>query len=305
MANKRNTTIVEAPSNLGLMPPAAGKVPGTWRAPDAFREAQLASRLRAQTAGRLDPPVYHPNIEAETGIRNSAAIRGFSVRLAEMVGREVRRDQFTIVVGGDCSIMLGSALALRKLGRYGLVFIDGHTDFHTPQTSRTGGAAGMDLALATGYGPELLTNIGGLKPLVRESDVWIVGNRDVGDPARYPAGHIFKTQVQMVSLEKMREITIPSVVQHIIERYEETAVTGFFIHLDLDVLDPAAMPAIDSPMPGGMTFQELGRLLRALRKSELAVGMNITRFNPDKDPDGSIARTFVNFLVDAFQVIDG
>lgn len=305
MARKRNLSIIEAPSNLGLMPPAQGKDPGTGRAPDAFRDAQLASRLRAQTAGRLDPPLYRPAIEPETGIRNSAAIRGFSVRLAELVGKEVRRDMFTMVVGGDCSILLGSALALRKLGRYGLVFIDAHTDFHTPQTSRTGGAAGMDLALATGYGPELLTNIGGLKPLVREGDVWIVGNRDVTDPARYPAPHIFKTQIQMVTLDKMREITIPSVVQHIIERYEETAVAGFFIHLDLDVLDPGLMPAVDSPLAGGMKWQELSRLLRTLTNSELAVGMNITIFDPDKDPDGSIARSFVNFLVDTFQVIDG
>ncbi len=305
MPRKRNITIIEAPSNLGLMPTAQGKAPGTGRAPDAFREAQIASRLRAQNAGRLDPPVYHPAIEPETGIRNSAAIRGFSVRLAEMVGREVRRDQFTIVVGGDCSILLGSALALRKLGRYGLVFIDAHTDFHTPQTSRTGGAAGMDLALATGYGPEVLTNIGGLKPLVRDNDVWIIGNRDVTDPARYPAPHIFKTQIQMVTLDKMREITIPSVVQHLVERYDETAVAGFFIHLDLDVLDPAIMPAVDSPMAGGMNYLELGRLLRALTNSDLAVGMNITIFDPDKDPDGSLARGFVNFLVDTFQVIDG
>jgi arginase len=305
VARKRTISIIEAPSNLGLMPPAPGQVPGVVRAPDAFREAHLASRLRAQTAGRIDPPLYRAAIEPETGIRNSAAIRGFSVRLAEMIEREVRRDHFTMVVGGDCSILLGSALALRRLGRYGLVFIDGHTDFHTPKTSRTGGAAGMDLALATGYGPDMLTNIGGLKPLIRESDVWIVGNRDITDPARYPAAHIFKTQVQMVPLDKMRTMNINTVVQHIVERYEETAAAGFFIHLDVDVLDSSVMPAVDSPMPGGMTHNELARLLRALTNSELAVGMNITIFDPDKDPDGSIARSFVNFLVDAFQVIDG
>ena len=61
--------------------------------------------------------------------------------------------------------------------------------------------------------------------------------------------------------------------------------------LDLDVLDPSLMPAVDSPLAGGMKWQELSRLLRALTNSELAVGMNITIFDPDKDPDGSLART--------------
>jgi arginase len=305
MAFKKTISIIEAPTNLGLMPPAPDKLPGTYQAPDAFKAAQIGARLRAQDAGRVDAPVYRPEIDVETGIRNTAALRGYSTRLAELVAREVKRDRFTLVIGGDCSILLGSALALKKLGRYGLVFIDGHTDFHTPQSSRTGGAAGMDLALATGYGPEILTNIGGLKPYIRASDTVLLANRDISDPAKYAARHIFQTPIQLLPLDKMRAQGIDSVVHQTLERYEDSAVSGFFIHFDVDVLDTKTMPAVDSPMPGGMSYTEASRLLKGLLKSDLAVGMNITIFDPDLDPDGSIARGFVNFLVDSFSIIDG
>jgi arginase len=57
---------------------------------------------------------------------------------------------FPLVLGGDWSILPGSALALKRRGRFGLLFIDGHTDLLTPTTSQTGGVAGMDLSIVTG-----------------------------------------------------------------------------------------------------------------------------------------------------------
>ncbi|MCA9908020.1 MAG: arginase family protein [Anaerolineae bacterium] len=303
MPIKKTITIVEAPSNLGLMPPAPGKTPGVNYAPAALKTAQLANRLRAQDGGGIEAPIYNPQIEPEIGIRNAAAIRGYSTRLAEAVGRVVKTDRFALVLGGDCSILLGTALALRKLGRYGLVFIDGHTDFHTPQTTRSGGVAGMDLALATGNGPELLTNIGGLKPYIRETDTVLLGNRDIADPRTYPAKHIFGSQVQMIPLDSLRALGIDSVIQQTLQKFEISAVSGFFIHLDVDVIDSTVMPAVDSPMPGGLSYIELGRILRGLLASDLVVGMEITIYDPDRDPDGSAARDFVSALVHIFGAV--
>ncbi|MCA9911592.1 MAG: arginase family protein [Anaerolineae bacterium] len=303
MPIKKTITIVEAPSNLGLMPPAPGKPPGVNQAPGALKTAQLASRLRAQDGGRVEAPLYNPQTEPLIGIRNAAAIRGYSTRLAEHIGRIVKTDRFVLVLGGDCSILLGSALALRKLGRYGLVFIDGHTDYHTPETSRSGGAAGMDLSLVTGRGPELLTNIGGLKPYIRETDTILLANRDIADPRTYPAREIFGSQVQMIPLDKLRSLGIDSVIQQILERFEDTAVSGFFIHLDVDVIDSTVMPAVDSPLPGGLSYTELSRILRGLLGSDLVVGMEITVYDPERDPDGSAAREFVNAIVQCFAAV--
>ena len=74
-------------------------------------------------------------------------------------------------------------------------------------------------------------------------------------------------------------------------------VEGFWVHVDTDVLDPEIMPAVDSPEPGGLTHQELARLLEALASSELAVGMQLTIFDPDLDPDGRLAADLTDTVV--------
>ena len=90
-----------------------------------------------------------------------------------------------MVLGGDCSILIGTLLSLRRSGRYGLFFIDGHADFYQPQASTTGEVADMDLAIVSGRGPDILTNIDNLKPLVRDEDVVVFGYRDAEQSAGY------------------------------------------------------------------------------------------------------------------------
>ncbi len=105
--------------------------------------------------------------------------------LADAVADVVGRGEFPILLGGDCSILLGSTLALRRRGRYGLLFIDGHADFYQPEANPNGEAASMDLAFATGHGPELLTNLEGLRPLVRDEDVVAFGFRDAHEQREF------------------------------------------------------------------------------------------------------------------------
>jgi arginase len=90
------------------------------------------------------------------------------------------------VLGGDCSILLGTMLALRRRGRYGLLYIDGDADFYQPEVNPLRGAASAsDPAFATGRGPGVVTDIEGRRPLVRDEDVVVVfGCRDAGDRER-------------------------------------------------------------------------------------------------------------------------
>src|SRR4029079_5072266 len=95
----------------------------------------------------------------------------FWVRLADAVADVIDRGELPITLGGDCTIVLGSMLALRRRGRYGLLFIDGNADFFQPEAEPHGEGASMDLAFATGYGPTRVTDIEGRAPLVRSEDV--------------------------------------------------------------------------------------------------------------------------------------
>src|SRR5262249_35906040 len=155
-----------APSNLGLRPPRPGQEPGVRRMAAALRATDLVARLDAESAGEVRPPPYVPALDPVVRVRNAAAIRDYSYALAARLSGLLDLGSLLLVLGGDCSILLGAMLALRRRGRYGLVFVDGHTDFGLPDTSLTGGAAGMDLALVTGRGPALLADLDDLGPLV-------------------------------------------------------------------------------------------------------------------------------------------
>jgi arginase len=159
-------TLLDAPSNLGLRPPEHDAVPGVYKLAGALRDKRLLERLGARDAGVVVPPRYRSTWDGRT-VRNLEAIAEYSRKLAERVEAILRRDEFPLVLGGDCSILLGNLLALRRLGRAGLVFIDAHSDFrHLGNSDSVLAAAGEDLALACGLGDPRLTSPDGAGPLV-------------------------------------------------------------------------------------------------------------------------------------------
>jgi len=296
--------VLDAPSNLGLRPPAGGKEPGVRRLPDRLRAHRLLKRVGAADGGRIPAPPYDPAIELVTGVRNAQAIAAYSQQLAAAVQPLVSSGAFPLVLGGDCSILLGPMLALRRQGRYGLCFIDGHLDLLTPESSASKGVAGMDLALAIGHGPDLLSNLDGLRPLVQESDVVALGFRGgtegygaLTEPATRPP-------LLWLPLTDVREQGPVAAAEAALALFEGARVQGFWIHLDVDVLDDSVMPAVDSRQPDGLSYEELGAVVRRLLQSPLAVGMELTILDPDLDPDGLIIESFVDFLEDAFSVSD-
>ena len=165
-------TIIDAPSILGLRPT------GVQHLPEALKAAGLMSELRAEYGGRVSPLSYSSERDKSTLLLNPDSISEFSLRLADAITLVLNKKRFPLVLGGDCSILIGSLLALRRLGTYGLFFIDGHADFYQPQASPTGEVADMDLAIVSGRGPNVLTNIEGLKPLVQDNDIIVFGYRD-------------------------------------------------------------------------------------------------------------------------------
>jgi arginase len=243
----------------------------------------------------LIPPPYSEKWDGRT-VRNASAIARFSRELANRVEKLLDKGHFPLVMGGDCSILLGNMLALRKRGRFGLAFLDGHLDFrHTGNSEAVGAAAGEDLALVTGRGGEDLTNPDGLKPLVREEDVVALGERENDPETR----DVLDTEITVLDLAAVRKVGVAEASRRAVERFEGNKLDGFWIHLDADVLDDEVMPAVDSPQPGGLSRNELIEMLKVLLASRLAAGMEVTIFDPDLDPDGSIASAFTDDLVAA------
>ena len=186
--------------------------------------------------------------------------------------------------GGFPRLLL--SVALRRRGRYGLAFIDGHLDFRHPgNSSRLSAVAGEDLAVVTGRGAPQLTDLEGRRPLVAEADVVAVGHRGLDAFA----DEVLATPMTLYDVAALRRLGPEEVAGRAVAAMEGRGVEGFWVHVDTDVLDPEIMPAVDSPEPGGLTHQELAALLRALTAAELATGMQLTIFDPDLDPDGHLA----------------
>jgi arginase len=283
--------IVQAPSHLGL------RAAGVEGLPAALLAARFAERIGARRGTRLAPPPFDPTIDAATGLLNPHGLVDHAPRLADAVGAVLDEGAFPIVLGGDCTILLGITLALRRRGRYGLLFLDGHADFYQPQAEPSGEAASMELALVTGRGPELVTDLEGRRPLLRDEDVVVFGFRDAEHAAAEGSRPLAPT-IHAIDLASVHDRGAGRAARDALAHLErKDGPTGFWVHLDVDVLDDAIMPAVDYHLPDGLTWEELTAVLRTALASDLATGLDITIFNPTLDPDGQAARTLVDALV--------
>jgi arginase len=209
--------------------------------------------------------------------------------------------RFAVVLGGDCSIVLGSLLGARKSaqGFVGLVYVDAHADFGTPEESHTGSVASMCLALAVGRGETPLARLTGDAPLVHGKHVVLIGRRDAAEPwyghaalaaspiLDIPGAALHDRGVADVAVAALKRLTSPG---------SSVEPRGFWIHLDADVINPTVMAAVDSPEPGGPTIKELEDLLTPLVRHPRALGLELTIYDPELDPDRSCATRLVSLL---------
>jgi arginase family enzyme len=294
----RRIAVLDAPTNLGLRPPTSTSVPGCAKAPGALRDHDLLARLRARDAGCLTPPRYDPgDWRPGDGVCHAREIADYSLALAERIGSIIDRGEFPVVLGGDCSVLLGSALAMHRLGeavggRIGLVFVDGHSDFRHPgNASYVGAAAGEDLALVTGRGQADLAALEGRRPYFRDIDVVVLGIRAQDE-------YRLDLQAAGITTRPVPALRAEGAARTAQWAHEQLAdCAGYWVHIDVDVLDPAVMPAVDAPDPGGIAFAELEILLAGLVDTPHCLGVELTVFDPDYDPDGSYAAEIVNTVV--------
>jgi arginase len=267
--------ILGAPTNLGNRPyERDGTARWTDRGPARLRELGIVSRLRARDLGDVAAAPYRDFIRPPGGIRNEDLVLEHIGALARSLESQ---NDFTLVIAGDCSVLPGAIHGLARGREIGLVYIDAHADFNTAEQSETGGVAGMPVALVTGRGDTPLARLGGNGPLVRDENIVAVGVRE-GD---FAGSRI------------LTATTADQVLTRIGSR-------PFFVHLDVDALDPAIMPFVDSPTPGGLSKGEMTDLLRPLVRHPNAIGMEVTIYDPRDDSDGRGAALLVEILADAF-----
>jgi arginase len=293
----RPIAIVGAASSIGIRPYDDGEPRHLDRAPARFRELGLVERLAAVDLGDVEPPPYRDVDRPPDGVRNERELGEYSTALAERVVAAADGGRFVLLLGGDCSILLGGLLGARRAagGSVGLAYVDAHADFATPQESLTGSAASMDLALAVGRGDSPLARLGGAAPLVRPADVVLIGRRDHAEPW-YGHDALRASEILDLPHDEVRARGPAATAEAALRRLARRALAGFWLHVDADVLDPTVVPAVDSPEPGGLGLDELAALLAPLVRHPRALGLQLTIYDPLLDPDRTSATRLATLL---------
>lgn len=279
--------ILEAPSALGHVPEHLG----VERAPEVLLGAGLADGLAARRAGRVVAEGYSADRDPRTKIMNPEVLAGYSSLLADAVASVLDAGEFPVVLGGDCSILLGAALALKRRGRYGLLYIDGDADFYQPEVNPIRGAASAsDVAFATGRGPDIVCDIEGQRPLVRDDDVAVFACRDAADRERRGCQPL-PADMLVLDREQVRQLGAAAAADRAVGFLTRASgPEGFWVHIDADVFDETIMRAVDDPRPDGLTWDDVVSAVRVAIASGGAAGLQVAIYNPDFDADGSNGR---------------
>jgi arginase len=267
--------ILSAPSILGLRPSGVEKLADTLLACGLADALQVYHPVKAiQTLNHL----YSTRRDAVTQCLNSNALRQFSVTLSREVKQTVQQKRFALVLGGDCSILIGVCAGLRSIhANHGLIFMDAHADFYASSQSISGEVADMDLAIVTGNGPVLLTNIHDQRPYIAIENVIHLGQRDWKETQHYQSNDIRSTSMHRFSYATIKNNGV-----------------------DTDVLHDTINPAVDYRLKGGLSFRQTGKILKHIMGTGKVDGMTVTIFNPTLDSSGKIARHIVRTISQAF-----
>jgi arginase len=297
----RTSVVLGAPSAIGIRPYDNGGVRRLDLAPAVLRKHGLIARLNAGDIGDVEPPALYRDLERPSGrCRNEADVASYSRKLADRVAKAHSDGHFVVLVGGDCSILLGALLGLRNADArpVGLAYIDAHADFATLEESASGSACSMNLALAVGRAERPLARLAGNRSLVRGEHVVHIGRRDDAEPEYgYPAlvdWGVLDLDDPWVDAVGMADIAAEA-VQRVM-----SCDAGFWIHFDVDVLDPELMPAVDSPLAGGLDFSQAAELLTPLVQHPAALGLQVTIYDPTIDPGLAAVPQLVEMLERVF-----
>src|SRR5262245_24647677 len=296
----RPITLLGAASSIGIRPYEDGTIRQLDRAPKVLRELGLSREIAARDLGDVTPPSYRDFIRPAGRARNESEIAAYSRELATRVAEATADGSFALVLGGDCSIVLGCLLGVGGGEAdeipLGLIYMDAHSDCATAQESPTGSVASMCLALAVGRGGSPLAVLRGNKPLVRPEHVALLGRRDQVDVGAYGQAALGPAGLLDIPHAALREKGMGAAAEAAIARVAPCGSSGFWIHLDADVIDPSAMGAVDSPEPDGLRCEELAELLAPVVRDQRARGLEVTIYDPALDPTHRDAATLVALL---------
>ncbi len=291
----RTIDVIGVPSSMGAF------APGQERAPAALREAGVIDRLAAAGFDVRDrgdgeirrwfPDREHPFAQHVEAVRDAALETAERVTAAD--------GGLTLVLGGDCTIELGTLAGLqaRRAGRVGLVYFDLHADMNTPSTVRWGALDSMGTAHALGddLAEPALVKAFARVPLLQPEELWLFGHGQGQDHERkrIAALGIGRTPVDDVAADPA------AAAERALDAFAG-GVDQLAVHLDVDVIDFVDLPLQENvDRNEGLSFDVTMAALGTLLAHPAVASFTICELNPDHDPDGAAVPRFVEGVVGA------
>jgi len=270
---------------------------GVDMGPSALRYSGLADRLKTlghdvDDAGNVPVAVRGAVQGGESGLSYLEPI----VETLEVVYSEgcraVDDGKLPIFIGGDHSISAATIGAVTHAEPAGVLWIDAHGDFNTPESSPTGNVHGMPLAALCGHGLPELVNLGRSGPKIRPEDVMLIGIRSV-DVSE--AEMIRESGMGIYTMREIDERGIAEVTREALRRLHHHK--RIHVSLDMDCLDPMFAPGVGTPVPGGVTSREGHLLMEIIADNGRVASIDCVEINPILDERNSTAHMAAGLIM--------
>ncbi len=297
MSKLKAIGVIGIPYNVGW------KGEGIDEGPTALRRAGLLKQLGQVAEAVVDlgdvSVVLPSRDDSNPKLLNPHQVVAVCRAVAPQVRSACEQGYFPLVLGAEDSVIMGIVEGLRQAlcQPVGLIYLDAHGDFNTPETTPSGLIGGMDVAILTGRGPDQLTNIFGQKPQLHEEQVAIFGARDLDRPEREM---LRRSKVHMYTMDRVRELGAERAMREAAEKLLRFC-SKIYVHVDIDVLDPSEMKAIHMSVPDGLTLTECAGALRVVRETGRLCGLAVMVFNARKDPNRTEAGKLNRMIIDSLR----
>jgi len=263
---------------------------GMGRGPAALRRAGFAKSLGAEDLWDVAlPPLKKDAVEE--GVKNLSHFRECTTLIYKKI-RSIQTDRL-VVVGGECSETVGAMAGAAEVfgGKAGMLWMDAHGDFNTPETSPSGYIGGMCLAAACGRSPKLGIGLGRNAPIAEERLVH-VGSRALDGPE---VTSFNSSPVTLFSSGQVRKAGARATAK-LAAKHLEGNSDWIACHLDLDVIDPSFFSAVNYPTPGGLSLEEVAVIIEGVVATGRLRVLEVVAYNESKDTDGTAARKVVSLI---------
>jgi len=272
---------------------------GVDMGPGALRYARLAERLGQlgygiNDTGNLVVPVREA-LGGESALHFLPSIARVCGELYQAAGAALAAGEIPLFLGGDHALAIGSIGGVTAGRSTGVLWVDAHGDFNTPQSSPSGNIHGMPLATLLGQGYPELVNLGRRGAKLRADDVVLIGVREL-DPGEREA--LRASGLRVYTMRDIDERGIGGVVREALQVLEHCR--HLHLSFDVDVLDPQVAAGVGTPTPGGISYREAQLLMELLADSGRVGSLDLVEVNPVRDRYNQTATVAAELVASLF-----